>query len=577
MGYTLGMPSLKLSNTAGKGGKHCGNFKKVTDEALEERLGQDLDINHDKTLSNEYLTEIKTAAELQNISETWIKNYNDRIDKENIQIEEDIKKAVKEYNDTHEEKLTKVKALKAINDERRANKQEPLQTKRHIRDDAVVMCATIIKPSAEFMSTLSSDAQRQMLLDSYEKLKEIVGESNMKAAVIHNDELVPHLHTFWMPETEDGRLCAKEKHNLKFLGKLNKEMPAYLRSKGWDIDDCNAYDAEEEQRKKEEMGEEAYKKDKQEKRQNRGRSSSKFKYEEQKKVEELEKKETELEISISNKEKREAELVKSISEKKQKEENTNAELKEVENKLYDKKDEFEKQVLAFNLGESYPKEIEPPSFPRPDQNKNNWISQRLVPDLNIFEKMKEQKLLGEIWEKQINEYKDYDAKVAERESKVKEWIKDYSSLSEIQDLYKKHTDLYELEKSLSEEYRRERNTEMERIHKYEVDSKAKLDKRESEVKAKEERVDKRITEIENERNKAVRRYNEDVKILKQFKAKMELEIQKKVSLLLQPKKHFEENLGFADRIRKMFNHKKIEREREAKERIIEIEDYVRSR
>ena len=92
MGYTLGMPSLKLSNTAGKGGKHCGNFKKVTEEALEERLGQDLDINHNLTQNNEYLTEIKKAAELQSISETWIKNYNDRVDKENIQIEEEIKK-----------------------------------------------------------------------------------------------------------------------------------------------------------------------------------------------------------------------------------------------------------------------------------------------------------------------------------------------------------------------------------------------------------------------------------------------------------------------------------------------------
>lgn len=287
MGYTLGMPSLKLSNTAGKGGKHCGNFKKVTEEALKERLGQDLDINHDLTQNNEYLTEIKTAAELQNISETWIRNYNARIDKENIQIEEEIKKAVKEYNDTHEDKLTKVKALKAINDERRANKEEPLQTKRHIRDDAVVMCATIIKPSAAFMSTLNAEEQRKILLDAYDKLKEIVGKPNMKAAVIHYDELVPHLHTFWMPETEDGRLCAKEMHNLKFLGTLNKEMPAFLRSKGWDIDDCNAYDAEEEQRKREEMGEEAYKKEKQEKRNNQGRSSSKFKHEIQKDIEKL--------------------------------------------------------------------------------------------------------------------------------------------------------------------------------------------------------------------------------------------------------------------------------------------------
>ena len=45
MGYTIGMPSLKLSNIEGKGGKHCGNFRKVAKEALRERQGLDTDIN----------------------------------------------------------------------------------------------------------------------------------------------------------------------------------------------------------------------------------------------------------------------------------------------------------------------------------------------------------------------------------------------------------------------------------------------------------------------------------------------------------------------------------------------------
>lgn len=34
MGFTIGMPSMKLSNVQGKGGKHCGNFTKVAKEAL---------------------------------------------------------------------------------------------------------------------------------------------------------------------------------------------------------------------------------------------------------------------------------------------------------------------------------------------------------------------------------------------------------------------------------------------------------------------------------------------------------------------------------------------------------------
>lgn len=406
MGYTLGMPSLKLSNTAGKGGKHCGNFKKVTEEALEERLGQDLDINHNLTQNNEYLTEIKKAAELQSISETWIKNYNDRVDKENIQIEEEIKKAVKEYNDTHEEKLTKVKALKAINDERRANKQEPLQTKRHIRDDAVVMCATIIKPSAEFMSTLNKEDQRQLLLDTYDKLKEIVGSQNMKAAVIHYDELVPHLHTFWMPETEDGRLCAKEMHGLKFLGTLNREMPAYLRSKGWDIDDCNAYDAEEEQRKKEEMGEKAYKQAKQEKRQNQGRSSSKFKHEVQKEVEELEKKETELIDSISEKSKKEAEI--------------NNNIKEIQEDFEVKKEEITKKLtpLKTELDRYLNLEISAKNNISLEEKKMPLSNKRVSVDIAELEKIKQQAQAYCLNYQEIKRNRERKKELDEKEAKL---------------------------------------------------------------------------------------------------------------------------------------------------------------
>lgn len=406
MGYTLGMPSLKLSNTAGKGGKHCGNFKKVTEEALGERLGQDLDINHNLTHSNEYLTDINTSAQLQIMSQKWIEDYNRKVDAENIQIEEDIKKAVKEYNDTHEEKLTKVKALKAINDERRSNNQDPLQTKRHIRDDAVVMCATIIKPSAEFMSTLNKEDQRQLLLDTYDKLKEIVGSQNMKAAVIHYDELVPHLHTFWMPETEDGRLCAKEMHGLKFLGTLNREMPAYLRSKGWDIDDCNAYDAEEEQRKKEEMGEKAYKQAKQEKRQNQGRSSSKFKHEVQKEVEELEKKETELIDSISEKSKKEAEI--------------NNNIKEIQEDFEVKKEEITKKLtpLKTELDRYLNLEISAKNNISLEEKKMPLSNKRVSVDIAELEKIKQQAQAYCLNYQEIKRNRERKKELDEKEAKL---------------------------------------------------------------------------------------------------------------------------------------------------------------
>ena len=129
---------------------------------------------------------------------------------------------------------------------------------RKIRADAVVMCGTILKPPAEMMMNLSREEQEKFLEDAVEDFSKIVREDNVKSVVLHFDERVPHAHVFWEPMTEDGRLCAKEMHNLKFFGRLNREMPEMLRKQGWDIDNCQAYDKAEEDKKREEMGEEKY-------------------------------------------------------------------------------------------------------------------------------------------------------------------------------------------------------------------------------------------------------------------------------------------------------------------------------
>ena len=139
------------------------------------------------------------------------------------------------------------------------------------------MCVIIIKPPAVWIESLSREKQLQFFNDSLEKIKEIVGEENVKAVAIHFDELAPHMHVFWEPMTPDGRLCAKDMHGLRFLGNLNREMPKYLRSKGWEIDDCKAYDAIEEQEKKTKLGMEGYQKYLQEKRAKNGRDSFKYK------------------------------------------------------------------------------------------------------------------------------------------------------------------------------------------------------------------------------------------------------------------------------------------------------------
>ena len=193
------MPSLKLNNVGSKS-KHCGSFLKVAAEALEERQGRDLDIDRDRLSENRYVG-FRTAAEL------------------------------KAYSQQHIAELSA---------------RQVAAGGRKIRNDAVVMCATIIKPPASMMKNLSEKDQLRFCSDAKRKLAEIVSKENIKSAVVHRDEQGCHMHVFWEPMTKDGRLCAKEVHNLQFLSRLNREMPEHLRSCGWDIDNCKAYDQAQE-------------------------------------------------------------------------------------------------------------------------------------------------------------------------------------------------------------------------------------------------------------------------------------------------------------------------------------------
>ena len=201
MGYNIGIPCLKLNNVGTKS-KHCGGFAQVASEALEERKGRDKDIDVEKAdLNINY--GFKTAAELL------------------------------AYSDQH---------VRELSEKQRA------AGKRGIRNDAVRMIATVIKPPAEYINKMDHDGQVRFLNDSYEVFKEIVGDERIKAATMHFDELSPHIHIFWEPMTDDGRLCCKEVLNLKMYQQINREMPKSLREKGYEIDDCKMYDQKEEER-----------------------------------------------------------------------------------------------------------------------------------------------------------------------------------------------------------------------------------------------------------------------------------------------------------------------------------------
>ncbi len=189
----IGMPTMKLK-TSKSNTRRAGSYFSVAAEALEERWGNDPDINREKTKENIY-TGYRSAQELY------------------------------DYSNQHIAELEQ-------------------QLGHRLRSDTVRMIAQIIKPTKEYMDSLSREQQIKLLNDALDLLKRIVGEENIKSTVIHMDEQAMHMHVFWEPMTEDGRLCAKEVLNLKFYHRINTEMPKYLRMQGWAIEDAKMYDAQ---------------------------------------------------------------------------------------------------------------------------------------------------------------------------------------------------------------------------------------------------------------------------------------------------------------------------------------------
>lgn len=253
MGVNISSPTIKLNNV-GTTSKKCGDLKKVSAEALSERQGLDRDIDQSRASLNIY--EGYTSSE-----------------------------QLMAYSKAHIAEL---------------NKKAAAEGKRKIRSDAVVMVATVLKPPAHFMNGLSREDQIRLLKDGVEGFADIVGKANVKSAAYHFDEQGSHVHVFWEPMTADGRLSAKEAVSLKTFSRINKELPQFMRARGWDIEDCNVYDEAEDQAKRKTLGEEEYRKQTAEKRAKNGRSSLKYKAEAEEARRKAEAEVEELESTVSD-------------------------------------------------------------------------------------------------------------------------------------------------------------------------------------------------------------------------------------------------------------------------------------
>lgn len=394
MGYTIGMPSIKLNNV-GQKSKHCGSFKKVAEEALEERLGLDLDIDKELTSQNIYKG-FKTAEDLMQYSLEHI--------------------AELDFN-------------------------RPEGT-RKIRADAVVMCGTILKPPADMMMNLSREEQQKFLEDAVEDFSKIVREDNVKSVVLHFDERVPHAHVFWEPMTEDGRLCAKEMHNLKFFGRLNREMPEMLRKQGWNIDNCQAYDKAEEDKKREEMGEEKYREYRQEKRKSRGQDSNTFKGAAEKNLQEINSQISQktAELDGINAQIEESERILEEDEKLRRfvqgeTKKAKSELAEVQEQTQGAKSELaavQSELVA--AVEIPPRPVEKPLIQKPDKPKDprtvsGWTKQDY----------QEYKWVHARWEKECKSIDKQNLEINRQNALIKQqqeqWDSKYNLLKQVQDVH----------------------------------------------------------------------------------------------------------------------------------------------
>jgi hypothetical protein len=104
-----------------------------------------------------------------------------------------------------------------------------------VRKDAVVLCEAVVSLEADWADHLTAKQVRSLLETAAEFLRERYREANCMYACIHMDEDAPHLHFGFVPMTEENRLSAKLMINRIELQRLQTELPASLRSQGYQI------------------------------------------------------------------------------------------------------------------------------------------------------------------------------------------------------------------------------------------------------------------------------------------------------------------------------------------------------
>lgn len=244
---SVGLPFLKCSrnpsqtiNVKSQKKSKTAPTQKISREAFE-RIGIDPDINKEESYKNMYLTDITNTEE-----------YLEAVEQQ-IQV---VDKQLKEHN------------------------------KKKTRKDTVDTLALVVKPATECMIHLDEQEQIQFLKDSKKVIENIFKENvnpnfEFTAAVMHFDEITPHLHCLGMPLVVDEKtgieiFNAKKFLSLPHITALNRNYSTKMKELGWNVKDFELYEDMTPEEREEHK----------EKRKNYGRDSLRYKQEEKQKLEE---------------------------------------------------------------------------------------------------------------------------------------------------------------------------------------------------------------------------------------------------------------------------------------------------
>lgn len=109
-------------------------------------------------------------------------------------------------------------------------------SKKAVRKDAVIAIGVIVSSDKDFFDKLDKTKQDKFFRDSLDYFKENFSDKNIISANIHLDESTPHMHLNFVPMTSDGCLSAKKVITKAKLRELQRGLPAYLKTKGFDIE-----------------------------------------------------------------------------------------------------------------------------------------------------------------------------------------------------------------------------------------------------------------------------------------------------------------------------------------------------